>query len=58
MEHGVAATIQHFCIKLKESSMRTWRNIYTAELQQKQKMRDDNMDIEELPEKRRGDHLH
>ena len=56
-EHGVTATIRHFCIKypnLKDSSVRTWRNTYTAELQRKWKMRDDNMDIEELPEKKKG----
>ena len=62
-ENGVAATIRHFCItgeypNLKESSVRTWRNTYTAELERKRKMRDDNMDIEELPKKRRGDYLH
>ena len=62
-ENGVAATIRHFCItgeypQLKGSSVRTWRNTYTTALQQKRKMRDDNMDIKELPEKRRDDHLH
>ena len=34
-EHGVAATVRHFCTKyrnLKESSVRTWRNTYTEEL--------------------------
>ena len=34
--------------------MRTWRNTYTAELAQKRKMRDDDMNIEELPEKKKG----
>ena len=53
-EHGVTAVVRHFYIKypnLKESSVRTWRNTYTAELAQKWKMRDDDMNIEELPEK-------
>ena len=59
MENGVAATICHFCTtgeypNLKESSVRIWRNTSTAELQRKRKMRDDNMDIEELPEKKNG----
>ena len=58
-EHGVTATVRHFCTNgkypnLKESSVRTWRNAYTAELEQKRKMRDDNMDVKELPEKKRG----
>lgn len=58
-EHGVAATVRHFCTNgkypnLKESSVRTWRNTYRAELERKRKMRDDNMNVEELPEKKKG----
>ena len=58
-EYGVTATIHHFCTNgkypnLKESSVRTWRNTYRAELERKRKMRDDNMNVEELPEKKKG----
>ena len=62
-EHGVAATVRHFCTNgkypnLKESSVRIWRNAYTAELERKRKMRDNNMDVKELPEKRGVNRLH
>ena len=56
-EHGVTATVRHFYIKypnLKESSVRTWRNTYTAGLARKRKMRDDDINIEEMPEKKEG----
>ena len=43
-EHGVAAGLRHYIKKfpeLKESTVRTWRNGYIAELQRKQKIQDD-----------------
>ena len=57
VEHGVTATVRHFYVKypnLKKSRVRTWRNTYRAELERKRKMRDDNMNIEELPETKKG----
>ena len=53
-EHGVAATVRHYVKKypeLKESSVRTWRNVYTSEVRKK---RGREGDITELPEKKRG----
>ena len=55
-EHGVAAALRHYTKKfpeLKESTVRTWRNGYIAELQRKRKIQDDTC-IKELPEKKRG----
>ena len=54
--HGVAAALRHYNKKfpeLKESTVRTWQNVYVAELQQKRKIQDDTF-IKELPEKKRG----
>ena len=53
-EHGVAAALRHYnkkFLELKESTVRTWRNVYVAELQRKRKIQDDTC-IKELPEKR------
>ena len=55
-EHGVAAALRHYVKKfpeLKESTVRTWRNVYVTELQRKWKIQD-NTCIKELPEKKRG----
>ena len=56
-QHGVAATLRHYAPKhpgLKESTIRTWRDICTAEVNARVKRKDDKIDIEELPTKKRG----
>ena len=55
-EHGVAAALRRFVKRfpeLKESTIRTWRNVYVSELQRKRKVGDDSS-MKELPEKKRG----
>ena len=55
-ENGLAASLRHFvsCFPyLKESSIRTWRNLYQTELSRKRKVKDDS-DILELPQKKKG----
>ena len=54
-EHGVAATIRFYAkrLELKESSVRTWRNVYTRELQKKRREGGD-VTVTELAEKKRG----
>ena len=55
-KHGVAAALCHYINKfpeLKESTVRTWRNVYVAELQQKRNVQDDTC-IKKLPAKKRG----
>ena len=57
-EHGVLATVRYYASKLpeplKESSVRTWKNAYTAQLQRLRKEGKDSPMVEELPAKRRG----
>ena len=58
-EHGVTSTIRYYAKKyperplLKESSVRTWKNKYTAELGRRKRTGGD-MDVTELPQKKRG----
>ena len=55
-ENGIAASLRHFasCFPdLKESSVRTWRNLYQTELSRKRKVKDAS-DILELPQKKKG----
>ena len=55
-ENGIAASLRHFASRfpdLKESSVRTWRNLYQTELSRKRKVKDDS-DILELPQKKKG----
>ena len=43
-EHGVAATVGHYIkkyLELKESSVKTWRNVYTSEVRKKRGREDD-----------------
>ena len=57
-EHGVMGTVRYYTSKLpeplKESSVRTWKNVYTKEKQRLRKEGKDSTTIEELPSKRRG----
>ena len=54
-EHGVIATVRYYASKLpeplKESSVRTWKNVYTKEKQRLRKEGKDSTTIEELPSK-------
>ena len=55
-EHGIASTIRHLAKKypnLKESSVRTWKNIYLAELRRRRTCQE-SLTITELPEKKKG----
>ena len=55
-EHGVAAALRRFVKRfpeLKESTIRTWQNVYVSELQRKRKVGDDSS-MKKLPEKKRG----
>ena len=56
VENDIAASLCHFACRfpdLKESSIRTWRNLYQIELSWKQKVKDDR-DIFKLPQKKKG----
>ena len=57
-EHGVLATVHYYASKLpdplKESSVRTWKNAYTAQLLRLRKEGKDSPMVKELPTKRRG----
>ena len=57
-EHGVIATVRYYASKLpeplKESSVRTWKNVYTKEKQRLRKEGNDSTTIEELPSIKRG----
>ena len=57
-EHGVASTVHYYAGKLsdplKESSVRTWRNAYIAELEKNKKDLKDDLIVKKLPEKKRG----
>ena len=57
-EHGVLATVRYYATKLpvplKESSVRTWKNAYTAQLCRLRHDGKDNPKVEALPSKRRG----
>ncbi len=55
-EHGIASTIRYYAKRfpLKESSVRTWRNLYTSELRKKRAERSDDMTVKNLQEKKRG----
>ena len=56
-ENGIAATIRHFVKKypdLKESSVRTWKSVYTVEIKRKRSVGVGDLDIKALPEKKRG----
>ena len=56
-QHEVAATLRHYAPKypgLKESTVRTWRDSYTAELNTRVKRKDDKIEVDELPAKKRG----
>ena len=55
-QHGVMTTIRHYAPKhlgLKESTIRTWRDSYMAEVNFRVKQKD-KIDIDELPTKKRG----
>ena len=56
-QHGVAATLKHYAPKylgLKESTVRTWRDSYAVELSIQVKRKDDKIEVDELPAKKRG----
>ena len=56
-EHGIASTIRHFSKKypnLKESSIRTWKKSYTAEIKRKRNAGEDNVCVNAIAEKKRG----
>ena len=57
-EHGVLATIRYCATKLpvplKESSVRNWKDTYTAELRRLRQKRKDDAKVKTLPGKRRG----
>ena len=40
--------------ELKESTIRAWRDTYITELKRKKAVKDDDMEIKELPSKKRG----
>ena len=56
-QHGIVATLRHHAPKhpgLKESTVRTWQDSYTAELKLQVKIKEGKIDIDELPPKKRG----
>jgi len=57
-EHGVLATVHYYASRLpeplKESSVRTWKNAYTAQLQKQRREGKYSPKVEELPTKKRG----
>ena len=56
-QHGVAATLKRHAPKysgLKKSTVRTWRDSYTAELNTRVKRKDNKIEVDELPAKKRG----
>ena len=59
-EHGVASTVRYYAGKLpeelKESSVRTWKKLYIAELEKKKRncKSGDNLTVKELVDKKRG----
>ena len=56
-QYGVAATLRHYVPKnprLKESTVRTWRDSYTAELNTRVNRKDNKIEVDELPAKKRG----
>ena len=57
-EHGVLATVRFYATKLpvplKESSVRIWKNAYTAQLHRLRQDGKDNAKFEALPTRRRG----
>ena len=57
-EHGVLAMVRYYVTKLpvplKESSVRTWKNAYTAQLHRLRLDGKDNPKVEAFPSKRRS----
>lgn len=56
-QHGVVATLKCYTPKypeLKESTVRTWRDSYTAELNTRVKRKDNKIEVDELPVKKRS----
>ena len=57
-EHGVLATVRYYATKLpdplKESSVRTWKKAYIAELRRVRTQENTDTDIKQLSTKRRG----
>ena len=57
-EHGVLATIRYYATRLpchlKESTVRTWKNAYLAQLRRLRSEGKDNTTVQELPTKKRG----
>ncbi len=55
-EHGVVATIRHYAKefpKLKDTTVRDWRDSYRLELKRKGKESSNVKEVNELPEKKR-----
>ena len=56
-ENGIIAALRKYCRshpELKESTIRTWRNTYITELKRKKAMNVKDMEIKELPSRKRG----
>ena len=54
-ENGIAATIHHFVKKypnLKESSVHTWKRVYTAEIKRKRSVGVGDLDIKAYPKRK------
>ncbi len=58
-EHGVVATIRHYAKefpKLKDTTVRDWRDAYRLELKRKGKESSNVKEVKELPEKKEAVH--
>ena len=56
-ENGIIAALRKYCCshpELKESTIRTWRNTYITELKRKKATNIKDMEIKELPSRKRG----
>ena len=57
-KHGVITTVRYYASKfpepVKESSVRTWKNMYTKEKQRLRKEGKHSTTIDDLPSKKRG----
>ena len=56
-EHGVAATVCYYkkwFPGIKESSVRTWKNVYTSEIGKSRREGSEVFTVQKLPEKKRG----
>lgn len=56
-EHGVAATVRYYEKRfpgIKESSVRTWKNVYTSEIGKRRREGSEDFTVQKLPEKERG----